>query len=541
MWEVKKILQPVKTTAVDLAAGVIEITNAYNFSDLSDLEGTWQLLADDQVVQSGQVPRLETPPGGSERVTLPLDELEPEPGVEYWLNLSFALAKDTAWAERGHEVAWEQFKMPFEAPSIALLRPEEMPALDLAETEAAVTVKGSGFCLVLDKRGGTISSMQYRDVDLIARGPRLNLWRAPTDNDVKDRNGEVCWHAASLDSLRETVQAVRVEHPRPQMARIEVQTAITPAKTDPQQAAARRRRLLEPLIGYMTQLLDMDGMRALGRQPGVAYDDLPSQDMQSAAAALVLRMDGEDRVLELLQTAFALLDSAPEGTVSDQFRGGTARYRSRTPAELVAEFAPRYEARISCTYTYTVYGSGDVLVDIAFAPQGALPPLPRLGLQMSLPCTYNTFTWYGRGPHESYIDRQEGARVGLYSGTVDAQYEPYIVPQENGNKTDVRWVALTGENGIGLLAVGEPTLNVSAHHFTTQDLTEARHTYELARRDEITLNLDYRQAGLGSASCGPGTRDEYLLRPEPVQFSLRLRPFSARDESPTALSKQGSA
>jgi hypothetical protein len=157
---------------------------------------------------------------------------------------------------------------------------------------------------------------------------------------------------------------------------------------------------------------------------------------------------------------------------------------------------------------------------------------------MALPGAYDTFTWYGRGPHECYIDRQEGARVGLYSGSVDEQYEPYVMPQENGNKTDVRWVALTNEVGVGLLAVGEPLLNVSAHHFSTTNLTEAKHTYELERQDEITLNLDYRQAGLGSASCGPGTRDEYLLQPKAVHLSLRLRPFSTQDDPPMALSKQ---
>ena len=77
-----------------------------------------------------------------------------------------------------------------------------------------------------------------------------------------------------------------------------------------------------------------------------------------------------------------------------------------------------------------------------------------------------------------------------------------------------------------------------SHHFTTTNLTEAKHTYELDRRNAITLNLDYQQAGLGSASCGPGTRDEYLLRPKSVQFRVRLRPFSVQDESPMALSKQ---
>ena len=86
--------------------------------------------------------------------------------------------------------------------------------------------------------------------------------------------------------------------------------------------------------------------------------------------------------------------------------------------------------------------------------------------------------------------------------------------------------------------MGAPLLNVSAHHYSTQSLTQARHTYELEREDEITLNLDHRQSGLGSASCGPGTMKKYLIQPEPMRFSVRLRPFSAHTESPMELSKQ---
>jgi hypothetical protein len=81
-------------------------------------------------------------------------------------------------------------------------------------------------------------------------------------------------------------------------------------------------------------------------------------------------------------------------------------------------------------------------------------------------------------------------------------------------------------------------LNVSAHHFTTEDLTHARHTYELKRREDITLNLDYRQSGLGGASCGPGTLPQYLIEPEEICFGIRLRPFSLKVASPMALSKQ---
>jgi hypothetical protein len=200
--------------------------------------------------------------------------------------------------------------------------------------------------------------------------------------------------------------------------------------------------------------------------------------------------------------------------------------------------APDCTQGFECDYTYTIYGSGDVVIDTHARPSGDLPPLPRVGLQMCLPGAYDTFTWYGRGPHETYADRKAGAQVGVYSTTVDEQYVPYITPQENGNKTGVRWAALTDDRGVGLLAVGMPLLEVSAHHFTTQDLTAARHTYELKRREDITLNLDHRQSGLGGASCGPGTLLQYLIEPQEIHFSVRLRPFSLQAASPMELSKQ---
>jgi hypothetical protein len=200
--------------------------------------------------------------------------------------------------------------------------------------------------------------------------------------------------------------------------------------------------------------------------------------------------------------------------------------------------APDRPLGFECDYTYTVYGSGDVVIDTHVRPSRDLPPLPRVGLQMRLPGAYDTFTWYGRGPHETYADRKTGARVGVYSTTVDEQYVPYITPQENGNKTDVRWAALTDEGGVGLLAVGLPHLEVSAHHFTTEDLAAARHTYELRRRDDITLHLDHRQSGLGGASCGPATLPQHLIEPQEMRFSVRLRPISLQAVSPMALSKQ---
>jgi len=187
--------------------------------------------------------------------------------------------------------------------------------------------------------------------------------------------------------------------------------------------------------------------------------------------------------------------------------------------------APSLRPVLVCYASYTIYATGDVVLETRFVPQRELPALPRLGVRLRLPEDMDQFKWYGRGPHESYIDRKESARIGVYSGTVDDQFVNYVRPQENGNKTDVRWATITNLLGVGLRVEGMPTFEVSAHHFTAEHLTAANHTYDLVPRDETVLNLDYRHGGLGSNSCGPRPLEQYLLKvEEDITFSLRLEP-----------------
>ena len=153
--------------------------------------------------------------------------------------------------------------------------------------------------------------------------------------------------------------------------------------------------------------------------------------------------------------------------------------------------------------------------------------------------------WYGRGFHENYWDRKTGAPVGVYAAKVIDLYHPYIRPQENGNRTDVRWVALTNNEGTGLLAVGMPLLSISAHHFIDDDFDPGlekrqRHAYDVRKRDLVTLKLDYQQMGVGGdTSWGERARPhpEYRLPARNYSYSFRLRPFSEKEESPMALSK----
>ena len=142
-------------------------------------------------------------------------------------------------------------------------------------------------------------------------------------------------------------------------------------------------------------------------------------------------------------------------------------------------------------------------------------------MQMAVPAVLETMTWLGRGPHENYWDRNTAPPWASTPGAVEDLVHVYVRPQENGNRTDVRWVALTGADGTGLLASGMPLLSVSAWPFTMADLEKATHVNELPRRDSITLNLDHRQMGVGGDDgWGARPHPEYTLDAKAVHLPL---------------------
>ncbi|GHF25888.1 glycoside hydrolase family 2 TIM barrel-domain containing protein [Streptomyces fumanus] len=190
------------------------------------------------------------------------------------------------------------------------------------------------------------------------------------------------------------------------------------------------------------------------------------------------------------------------------------------------------------TTTFTVFGNGEIKVDNTLHPGAPdLPYIPEVGTILFLPRRLDRLHWYGRGPEENHWDRHTGTDVGRYSGTVAGQWTPYIRPQENGNKTDVRWVALTDARGTGLLATGEPLLEVNASHFTPEDLsTGVRHDYQLTPRDAVVLRLNHRQMGVGGDnSWGAHTHDEFkLFADRDYAYTYRLRPLTDVRDAPGA-------
>jgi beta-galactosidase len=535
MWEIKKVYQPLRVEAEDLSEGVLTLHNRYHFSDLSGLEARWTLTVDDEIVQEGELPRLTTAPGTSEQVDVPFLPPELEAGEEAHLTLSFTLAEGTSWAESGHEVAWAQFKLPVEAPEAEPLDVDAMSELCVDETDQEVRVAGESFELAFDKDQGMLTSLQAGGKALLKTGPRSNFWRAPTENDLNlwgDERAAVRWHSVGLDQLEERVTSFQVEQPAPQVVEVTIETVSEPSADFAPPEPPKPEDKLVQMSSFLAWTLEKEAVQALCQHLGVAYEDLPGTIKAAKLKGLIADYAGRSQIDALLQGVYAFFKETAPDQIPPQLEAAIRGDREREQ-ELPSP------ARIPATYTYTIYGSGDVVIDAQVEPEiEDLPFMPRIGLQAVIPGGYETLAWYGRGPHECYSDRQEGARVGVYLGTVDDQYVPYIVPEENGNKTEVRWAALMDEDGDGLLVVGAPQLEFSVHHYTTQDLTEADHTYDLTRREDITVNLDYAQSGLGSASCGPGRLPQYQLKPEPVRYQIRLRPLSGGGETPMRLSRQ---
>jgi beta-galactosidase len=148
--------------------------------------------------------------------------------------------------------------------------------------------------------------------------------------------------------------------------------------------------------------------------------------------------------------------------------------------------------------------------------------LPRVGVVWTLPPGLEQVRWFGLGPWENYSDRKASATVGLYESSVDEMHVPYIMPQENGNHDEVRWVEIH-RGRSGLRFSGEPLLNFSASHYTADDLYAARHTIDLKPRPETILSLDFAQRGLGTASCGPDALPQYRLNKSRYSFAYRVR------------------
>ena len=422
--EYKKVLEPVSVVAWDAASCTARIENRYDHAGLGHLTATWSLYEDGLLVRSGTVALPDVAPGAQAELRLP-QAAPSATGRDRFIELSVRLAAANRWADAGHEVAWAQLPLP--AAEARAPRLVAAASLECGEDSDDIWFNGRDFLIVLSKQSGIPSQWVNDGTELLDRGPRLHVWRAPIDND----NWIVGkWREHGLDHMEMLVR----------------ETTLLEASAD----SARVR------VSYV--------MAAPARVPLIR---------------------------------------------------GTA--------------------------VYTVDAAGELTVEHHVVPETDLPALPRIGLQMMLPFDLQRVTWYGLGPHENYVDRKESGKLGLWSADVEDLYVPYIFPQENGGRSDVRWAAFTDDYGRGLLAMAEPLMTMTASLFTTEALDRAKHTYELEASDSVIVTLDHAVCGLGSASCGPKPLDRYILRPEETTFRMRLRPVALDRDDPMRLYRGGAS
>lgn len=416
--EVKHVYQYIKLAQKDTLLPnnqSIAIKNGYDFLSLQPFKLVWKLLQNGKVVQQGENNNLNALAGAAQNIPVLYNVSDAVPGAEYFLNLSVQLKESTAWAQAGHEVAFEQLAIKTPVSNKPLVATAGAVKVGLVRG-GGIKLTGPNFSIIFDRKAVGINSFLYKNKELMASPLQVNFWRVPTDNDEGGGAAGFAarWRAAGLDSLRRLGGDLRVEPVSASVARVHTQATWVGKK------------------------------------------------------------------------------------------GGNLIVKT----------------------TYTVFASGDVAVKNTITASANLPPLPKVGMQMELPADFQNVRWYGRGPFESYWDRKSAALVGQYASTVAEQHFPYIMAQENGNHTDVRWVALSQTDGTGLLAIGAHTLNFSAHNYTDAALLAAKSSQQIATGGNVTLHLDHQLMGLGGDdSWTPRTHPEYLLTAREYEYSFRLKPF----------------
>lgn len=173
---------------------------------------------------------------------------------------------------------------------------------------------------------------------------------------------------------------------------------------------------------------------------------------------------------------------------------------------------------------WTIHSNGTIELEQEIIPHGTMPEmLQKIGLQFQLSKEFNQAEWFGRGPFENYPDRKTGAKIGLFQSDIDRMYVPYLMPQEYGNRSDVRWLKIQNKEGKGLLIKGDELINFSLHKYSTDNLSRAVHRYQLKEAEASILNIDYEVSGVGGGAIRQ--LQKYRVRPGVKKYKLTIKPF----------------
>jgi beta-galactosidase len=205
---------------------------------------------------------------------------------------------------------------------------------------------------------------------------------------------------------------------------------------------------------------------------------------------------------------------------------------SETSVEITVDFSLGGYIKLPVLHgkaVWTVDGSGEITLKVKANVREGLVFLPRFGLQLVMPEGTEEVEYFGYGPHESYVDKRHSVKKGKYLTTVDGMFENYLMPQENGSRFGTEWAIVSNEQGMGLKFTSCSEFSLNAAHYTAEDLTEAGHPYELKRRKETIVNIDYKMSGVGSNSCGPELLPQYRFDEKEFEFEVKIMPLFKED------------
>ncbi len=408
--EVKKVYQFIEFKPVNFSFDEIMITNKYDFKTLNDMAIYWEIESQGKVLQQGTLMNPDIQPKQSRIYTLEIEPFKPEPGREYFLNLTAFQAMDSELINSGHIFAYDQFEIP--VPSKETKSSDEGSKVVYQSAEE-LKVDAGGITYSFNKANGLLISVVKEEREYLKEPLRINFWRAPIENDWGNKMPDrlSVWRNAGKNA-----ELRSIEHEQREAGYYEV---------------------------------DVDYW-------------LP--DVQS----------------------FYYIN-------------------------------------------YEINGNGELRVNAYMDPmEPGYPELPRFGMMMAADGEFDQLEWFGRGPHENYMDRKTSAIVGHYRSTPEEQYVPYIAPEENGYKTDTRWFTLTDDSGKGIMLKGVPHISFSTLHFTNEDLTREKrdgmHTTDLVPREDVYINVDYAQMGVGGDnSWGAKPLAKYSLPFKEYNYSFILK------------------
>lgn len=426
LYEYKKVIEPIQTTAIDLNRGEIELLSRFDFQNLQIFDLYYTILEDQTLIEDGTISLPSIPARKSLQLTLPyVLNFSVKPGASYFLNISYRLKATTNYAPKGYELASANFELPIKTEGLAIV---SSGSLQAEQFETTLTITGANFVVVFDTVRGTLLKLIRDGQTILERGPKFTLWRAPISNDME------------------------------------------------------------------------------------IIDEMKKRDFLHLEHEIVSSFDWKESE-QAVQVTVKTINSTTNS-------------------------AWHYK----CTYSYTIYGSGDILFNLEGTPSGKIDNapamLPRLGISMHVNKDLNQVKYLGRGPRENYVDSKEAGYLGVYDSTVADMFTNYVVPQANGNRMDTRWVALTDDRDQGIFIAEEEGFNFSTSYYEEFDLDNAKHTCDLKERDYVVVNIDYKQNALGSYSCGQWQLEKYRTTFEKFNLSFRLTGFNGKEIDAVALSHE---